>query len=185
MFGKLFDQKYIFSTSFILVWGKYLSLPLQYLKRIFSYFFFNINNKTDMNINEWIVLLIYVELLRYFFLYLRSIEKVCVSYYFKVEIRDVYIFAMFFNYRSMVKNNWIWVIDVLLQCHLRLNMLYDYKYNIHKTFLSSWRKGKFVTVKKKYVTVKTFWFIITTTNINQMHEIEYSAFNGAQSHSWC
>jgi hypothetical protein len=62
-FGKLFYQKYIFSTAFILVWGKYLSLLAQYLKCIFSYFFFNINNKIDMNINEWIVLLIHVELL--------------------------------------------------------------------------------------------------------------------------
>jgi hypothetical protein len=33
------------------------------------------------------------------------------------------------------------------------------------------------------VTVKTFWFIVTTTNINQMHEVEYNTFNGAQSHS--
>jgi hypothetical protein len=76
--GKLFYQNKN-STSFILVWGKYLSLPSQYLKRIFSYFFFNINNKTDMNINKWIVLLIHVELPMYFFLYLRSIEQVCVS----------------------------------------------------------------------------------------------------------
>jgi hypothetical protein len=74
-----FIKKKKISTSFILVWGKYLFLPSQYLKRIFSYFFFNINNKTDLNINEWIVLLIHVELFIYFFLYLRSIEKVCVS----------------------------------------------------------------------------------------------------------
>jgi hypothetical protein len=25
--------------------------------------------------------------------------------------------------------------------------------------------------------------LITTTNINQMHEVEYNTFNGAQSHS--
>jgi hypothetical protein len=74
-----FIRNIFFLRFFILVWGKYLSLPSQYLKRIFSYFFFNINNKTDMNINEWIVLLIHVELLIYFFLYQRSIEKVCVS----------------------------------------------------------------------------------------------------------
>jgi len=52
---------------------------------------------------------------------------------------------------------------------------------MHKMFLSSRRKGKFVTVKKTYATVKIFWFIITITNINQMHEVEYNAFNGAQS----
>jgi hypothetical protein len=42
-----------------------------------------------------------------------------------------------------------------------------------------------MTVQKTYVTVKTFWFIITSmyTNINQMHEVEYNTFNGAQSHS--
>jgi hypothetical protein len=28
-----------------------------------------------------------------------------------------------------------WVIDALLQCHLRLHMLYYYKYNIHRAFL--------------------------------------------------
>jgi hypothetical protein len=30
----------------------FMSLPSQYLKRTFSYFLFNINHKTDMNINE-------------------------------------------------------------------------------------------------------------------------------------
>jgi hypothetical protein len=30
----------------------YLSLPSQYLKRKLSYFFFKLNHKTDMNINE-------------------------------------------------------------------------------------------------------------------------------------
>ena len=55
--------KYIFSTSFIPVGWKYLSFPSQYLKRTFSYLFFNISHKTVMNINEYIVLLIYVELL--------------------------------------------------------------------------------------------------------------------------
>jgi hypothetical protein len=30
-----------------------------------------------------------------------------------------------------------WVIDVLLQRHLRLHMLYNYKYNIQKTSLSN------------------------------------------------
>jgi hypothetical protein len=54
-------------------------------------------------------------------------------------------------------------------------MLYNYKYNIQKTF--------FVTVKKTYVMVKTFWFIITTTKINQMHEVEYNTFNRAQKHT--
>ena len=63
VFGKLFYQIYIFSTSFIPVGWEYLSLPSQYLNRKLSYFFFNINHKTDMNINEYIILLIYVELL--------------------------------------------------------------------------------------------------------------------------
>jgi hypothetical protein len=65
------------------------------------------------------------------------------------------------------------------------HLLHNYKYNIQKTFLSSWQKGIFVTVKKTCVTVKTFWFIITPTHINQMHEVEYNTFNSAQSHSWC
>ena len=114
----------------------------------------------------------------YNFFDIYEVLKRFVCHNFKVEIRDVYIFAIFFNYCSMVKKKLNWVIDVLLQCHLRLHMLYNYKYNIHKTFLSLWRNGKFVTVK-------TFWFKITTTNINQIHEVEYSTFNGAQSHSWC
>ena len=42
--------------------------------------------------------------------------------------------------------------------------LYNYKM-YKKHFLSSWWKGIFVTVKKTCVTVKTFWFIITITNI--------------------
>jgi hypothetical protein len=62
-------------------------------------------------------------------------------------------------------------------------MLYNYKDNIHKTFLKSCRKGIFVTVKKTCVTVNTFWFMITTTNINQKHEVEYNTFNRAQKHS--
>ena len=69
--------------------------------------------------------------------------------------------------------------------HLRLHILHNYKHNIQKTFLSPWRKGIFVTVKKTCVTVKTFWFIITITNINQMHEVEYNTFNRAQCHPWC
>ena len=64
-------------------------------------------------------------------------------------------------------------------------MLHNYKYVIQKTFLSPWRKGIFVTVKKTCVTVKTFWFIITITNINQMHEVEYNTFKRAQCHPWC
>jgi hypothetical protein len=35
-----------------------------------------------------------------------------------------------------------WVIDVLLQRHLKLHMLYNYKYNIHKNIF------EFVTEKK-------------------------------------
>ena len=72
--------KNIFFLPLLFPWGGNICLYLHNtFKCTFSYFFFNINHKTDMNINEWIVLLIYVELLRYFFLYLRSIEKVCVS----------------------------------------------------------------------------------------------------------
>jgi hypothetical protein len=63
--------------------------------------------------------------------------------------------------------------------HLMLHMLYDYKCNIHKTFLSSWRKIHFVTVKKPFVTVMTFWFIMTTTNINQMHEVAHNTLNNS------
>ena len=45
--------KNIFFLRLLLPWGcTYLSLPSQYFKRIFSYLFFNINHKTDMNINE-------------------------------------------------------------------------------------------------------------------------------------
>jgi hypothetical protein len=47
-----------------------------------------------------------------------------------------------------------------------------------KYTICMWRKGIFVTVK-------TFWFIITTTHINQMHEVEYSTFNRPQCHFWC
>jgi hypothetical protein len=64
-------------------------------------------------------------------------------------------------------------------------LFYNYKYNIQITFFSSWLKGIFVTVKKTCVTVKTFWFIITTTHINQMHEVEYNIFSCAQCHFWC
>jgi hypothetical protein len=39
--------------------------------------------------------------------------------------------------------------------------------------------------KENVCDVKTFWFIITTNNINQMHEAEYNTLNGAQSHSRC
>jgi hypothetical protein len=70
--------------------------------------------RAEVNINEWIVLLIYVELLRYFFLYLRSIEKVCVSYYIKVEIRDVNIFAIFFNYWVLYSTSCIWFMLVVV-----------------------------------------------------------------------
>ena len=71
-------------------------------------------------------------------------------------------------------------------------MLHNYKYKIHKAFLSSLRKGICVTVKETCVTVKEtcvtirkFWFIITTTNINLKHEVEHSTFNRAQKHSGC
>jgi hypothetical protein len=57
-------------------------------------------------------------------------------------------------------------------------MLYNYKYNVQKTFLSSWQKGIFVTVK-------IFSFIITTIKIKRMHDVENNTFNRAQSHSWC
>jgi hypothetical protein len=38
--------------------------------------------------------------------YINKVLKRFVCHNFKVEIRDVYIFAIFFNYCSMVKNNW-------------------------------------------------------------------------------
>ena len=47
-----FIKNIFFLLSFTPVGCKYLSLPSQYLKRTFSDFFFNINHKTDMNINE-------------------------------------------------------------------------------------------------------------------------------------
>ena len=58
--------------------------------------------------------------------------------------------------------------DVLLHRDLLLHMLHNSKYNIQENIFES---------------VKTFWFIITTTNIKQMHEVEYNTFNRAQSHS--
>ena len=138
MFGRLFYQKYIFSTSFTSLGCNYLSVPSQYLKRTFS--------------------------------------DVCL-------------------YPLIKKTQLNWVINVLLctasfKVTFNIYMLYNYKYNIQKTFLNSWRKGIFVTVKKTTtcVTVKTFWFIITTrlsTNINQKHEVEFNTFNHAQKHSWC
>jgi hypothetical protein len=48
--------KNIYFLRLLLPWCKYFSLPSQYLKRTFSDLFFNINHKTDMNINEKIVL---------------------------------------------------------------------------------------------------------------------------------
>ena len=67
----------------------------------------------------------------YILYYLRSIEKgVCVI-----------ISCIYFCYilKLVIKGQayLYWVIDVLLQRHLMLHMLYDYKCNIHKTFLSS------------------------------------------------
>jgi hypothetical protein len=29
------------------------------------------------------------------------------------------------------------------------------------------------------------YILVTTTNINQKHEVEYNTFNRAQKHSWC
>jgi hypothetical protein len=37
--------------------------------------------------------------------YVYGVLKKCVCHNFKVEIRDVYIFAIFFNWCSIVKNN--------------------------------------------------------------------------------
>ena len=47
----IFGQSRV-SMCFTPVGCKYLSIPSQYLNRTFSDFFFNINHKTDMNINE-------------------------------------------------------------------------------------------------------------------------------------
>ena len=98
MFGKLFYQKYIFSTSFTPVGVKYLSLPAQYLKRIFSDFLFNINHETfeykqikcsvDICGITYLIFLISTE-------YLKGLCVIILN--FKVEIRDVYIFAIFFS----------------------------------------------------------------------------------------
>ena len=59
---------------------------------------------------------------------------------------------------------------------------YNYKYDIHQTFLSSWRERQFATVKKTCKIVKT-WFMIATTNINQVQEVEYYTFNHVLNYS--
>jgi len=46
-----------------------------------------------------------------------------------------HIFAIFLTSAIEKKPKLNWVIDVLLQRHLRLHMLYNYKYNIQKHFL--------------------------------------------------
>jgi hypothetical protein len=101
--GKLFYQKYIFSTSFILVWGKYLSLPSEYLKRIFSYFFLNINYKNRYEYKR-INCFVDTSIITYIiFFYIYEVLKRFVCHNFKVEIREVHIFPIFFNYCTTVK----------------------------------------------------------------------------------
>ena len=64
-------------------------------------------------------------------------------------------------------------------------MLYNYKYNIKKNIFEFVTENNICAGKENVCDGKDFLVIITTTNINQMHEVEYNTFNRAQSHSWC
>jgi hypothetical protein len=100
--GKLFYQKYIFSTSSILVWGEYLSLPSQYLTRICSSFFFNIDYKNRYEYKR-INCSVDTCIITYIFFCIYEVLKMFICHNFKVEIREVHIFSIFFNYCTTVK----------------------------------------------------------------------------------
>ena len=65
---------------------------------------------------------------------------------------------------------------------LRHHMLHYYKCNIHPS-ISEFVTEKTITVKKTCVTVKILWFILATTNINQIQEVEYNTFKGVLNNS--